>query len=133
MEVIKKILVSAVLLSGLAADAQIIAPPTYPDQIYVKENSRARKVIPYVPLREADVMWSKRVWRTIDMREKFNHPLYYPETRINDRRSLFDVMKDALLARPPRMTAFNNPALDDEFKVPMTPSEIERLSILNLL
>lgn len=130
MKVIKQILVvSAVLLGSAAAEAQVVAPPTYPDQIYVKENSRARKVIPYTPLREADVMWSKRVWRTLDLREKFNHPLYYPETRINDRRSLFDVMKDALLAKPPRMTAFSNPALDDEFKVPMTPSEIEGLFI----
>ena len=28
----------------------------------------ARKPIPYPHVREADVMWSKRIWRTIDLR-----------------------------------------------------------------
>lgn len=124
-----------VLLTAVAALcvadvwAQPVLGPTYPDQIYVKENSRTRKVIPYTPLREADVLWSKRVWRTIDLREKFNHPLYYPESRINDRRSLFDVMKDELLKQPPVLHAFSNPALDDEFKIPMTPSELQALFV----
>jgi len=108
------------LFSSANLAAQVGGPPKYPTQ---------RKPIPYTPLREADVMWSKRVWRTLDLREKFNHPLYYPETRINERRSLFDVLKDALLEKPPRLTAFANPALDDEFKVPMTPSEIEALFV----
>jgi gliding motility associated protien GldN len=37
-----------------------------------------KKVVPYEFVREADVVWSKRIWRTIDLREKFNHPLYFP-------------------------------------------------------
>jgi gliding motility associated protien GldN len=102
--------------------AQVL-DPVFPDQVYMRENTRTRKPIPYTYLREADVMWSKRVWRTLDLREKFNHPLYYPEIRINDRRSLFDVIKDALLAG--QITAFDNPAMDDEFKVKMSKAAIE--------
>lgn len=48
------------------------------DGVYVKEHIPTKKVIPYEFVREADVTWSKRVWRIIDLREKFNHPLYYP-------------------------------------------------------
>jgi len=123
MKTIKSILIAAfILLIGSTADAQVL-DPNFPDQVYMKENTRTRKPIPYTHLREADVMWSKRVWRTIDLREKFNHPLYYPETRINDRRSLFDVIKDALLTG--EITAFDNPVLDDEFKVKMSKVQVE--------
>lgn len=95
------------------------------DGTYIHENSPNRKFIPYTPLREADVMWSKRVWRTIDLREKINHPLYFPVTPINNRKCLFDVIKSALLSGA--LTAYSNPIMDDEFKVPMTKSEIEAL------
>jgi len=44
--------------------------------------------IPYSHLREADVMWSKKIWRNIDLRQKMNHPLYFPTTPIGDRASL---------------------------------------------
>ncbi len=114
------------ILSIGTSDAQVL-DPTFPDQVYLKENTSRRRPIPYTHLREADVMWSKRVWRTIDLREKFNHPLYYPETRIQDRRSLFDVLKDALLVGA--IHAFANPAFDDEFKVRMSKVEIEELFV----
>ena len=35
-----------------------------------------RKVQPYPHLRQADVMWSRKIWREIDLREKVNHPFY---------------------------------------------------------
>ncbi|WP_258542683.1 type IX secretion system ring protein PorN/GldN [Parvicella tangerina] len=63
------------------------------DGVYVQEHIPTKRVIQYTHLREADVMWSKRVWRTIDLREKQNHPLYYPIEPISDRMSLFDVIK----------------------------------------
>ena len=53
------------------------------DGIYVKEHIPTKKVIPYEFVREADVTWSKRVWRVIDLREKFNHPLYYPLDKVD--------------------------------------------------
>lgn len=97
------------------------------DGVYIKEHTPKRKFIPYTPLREADVMWSKRIWRTIDLREKINHPLYYPVNPINDRKSLFQVVKDALLTG--QITAYGSPLTDDEFKFPMTKSELENLFV----
>ena len=46
------------------------------DGAYIKEHTLTRKVVPYPHLREADVMWNKRIWQVIDLREKINHPLY---------------------------------------------------------
>ncbi|MGZ6416654.1 MAG: gliding motility protein GldN, partial [Bacteroidia bacterium] len=94
---------------------EVIKPPKYPDGVYTKENTRTRRAIPYPTLREADVMWSKRVWRVIDLREKMNFPLYYPDARILDRKSLFDVIHDAA-TKDGTITCFGQPATDDEFR-----------------
>jgi hypothetical protein len=48
------------------------------DGLYIRETIPTKKLIPYEYVRECDVAWSKRVWSVIDLREKFNHPLYYP-------------------------------------------------------
>jgi gliding motility associated protien GldN len=131
----KKVKVLLVALSALflLADSyaqEVLAPkpPKYPDGVYTKENTRTRRAIPYAHLREADVMWSKRVWRVIDLREKMNHPLFYPTTPILDRKSLFDVIKDAAV-KDGTITCFDQPALDDEFRSEMTKSEIEALLV----
>ncbi len=33
----------------------------------------------YAPVREADILWEKRLWRVIDLREKMNLPFSYPD------------------------------------------------------
>ena len=48
------------------------------DGVFIKETSPTRRVIPYTHVREADVTYLKRVWQIIDLKEKMNHPLYYP-------------------------------------------------------
>ncbi len=118
----------AVLSASINAQPEVIKPPKYPDGVYTKENTRTRKAISYPHLREADVMWSKRVWRVIDLREKINLPLYYPDTKILDRKSLFDVIKDAAL-NDGTITCFNNASTDDEFRFEMTKSEIEAMLV----
>lgn len=78
-------------------------------------------------VREADVMWSKRVWRVIDLREKLNLPIYYPEEPTVCLMSLFDVLKCALLMD--NLQAFANPIFDDEFTMPMTKDEVKSLLV----
>ncbi len=60
--------------------------------VYDRIHIREKKPIPYVPMREADVMWSKDIWRIIDLREKMNQVLYYPLEPMNERMSLFGVI-----------------------------------------
>ena len=81
-----------------------------------------------VYVREADVMWSKRVWRVIDLREKLNLPIYYPIEPTVCLMSLFDVLKCALLTGD--LKAFSNPAFDDEFTSPMTMNEVQNLLVV---
>ncbi len=38
-----------------------------------------KQLLPWEPIREADILWSKRLWRVIDVREKINLPFIYPE------------------------------------------------------
>ncbi len=67
------------------------------DGIFIKETNPTRRVVPYTNVREADVMFYKRVWREIDIREKVNHPLYYPHQPIHEigyvRLNLFEILK----------------------------------------
>lgn len=98
------------------------------DGIVIRENTPTRKPIPYTPIREADVMWSKRVWRVMDLREKMNQPFYYPLKPTNGRKCLIDVIKSTLMSG--ELTAYSQPAFFDDFtSPPMTKSEIEALFI----
>ena len=62
------------------------------DGIYIKHITSKRKPIPYQYIREADVMWSKILWRRIDLTEKRNLSLYYPTDDMEGRKSLIQLM-----------------------------------------
>jgi len=59
--------------------------------IYEKQIGQ-RTPAPYPAIREADVMWAKKIWRLVDLRAKMNHTLYYPTTPTGDWYSLIDVI-----------------------------------------
>jgi len=113
--VLSIILIAFLLGNSFTTQAQVL------DGIYAKEHVPSRKPIPYKFLREADVMWSKRVWRVIDLSEKINQPLYYPTQRIGDRMSLIDLLLWGINTEG--LTAYDSG--DDRFTQPITRSQIE--------
>ncbi|MDX9749689.1 MAG: gliding motility protein GldN [Flavobacteriales bacterium] len=119
-------ILSAAVIMAATLCAPRAAGQTVLDGAYIKENTKTKRVVPYTHIREADVMWARRVWRTIDLREKINHPLYYPTEPINDRKSLFDVIKHSLMVDG-SITAYDpGPMLDDdEFKQALLTTELQ--------
>lgn len=77
-----------ILLTSFASNAQDRKESLERDGFYTRETTPARVPIPYQFVRESDVIWSKRVWRIIDLRQKMNYPLYYPTELMQDRESL---------------------------------------------
>ena len=81
----KIVIISFIFLSIFRINAQEIngGPVNIPadgvvDGIYIQEHIPTKRLVPYEFIRESDVMFQKRVWRTIDLREKINHPMYFP-------------------------------------------------------
>jgi gliding motility associated protien GldN len=115
---------TTLLLLSISAFAQLPSTGTslesgVLDGVYVQEHIPTKRVIQYTHLREADVMWSKRVWRSIDLREKQNHPLYYPLKPISDRMCLFDVIKYGVLEEG-SLTIYEDGGIgDDQFRIPV--------------
>lgn len=91
--------------------------------IYQKENVPYRKPVPLPYLREADVTWSKLIWRNLDLREKANHHLYYPTKPMGTRMSLIDLLMKHVKSseeNPNPLVVFD----DEDFKIPLKVEEI---------
>jgi gliding motility associated protien GldN len=83
----------AMLLTVSISYAQTSEEAVLPiDDITEREVVRDRPILAYQPIREADILWEKRIWRVIDVREKMNLPFAAPES------PLFKVLADAALA-----------------------------------
>ena len=98
------------------------------DGAYVKETNLTKRVIPYPYLREADVMYFRRIWQEMDLKQKNNHPYYCPVDPIEDRSNLFDVIRDGLLIEGSLVAYSTGPVGDeDEFTIPLSPDSIRKI------
>src|SRR5512133_1484045 len=85
-------LVVGIKLTGYS---QVLEGPPR-DGVIDRQSILQLEPIPYTYLREADVVWTKRIWRVIDMREKMNQPFYYPEQPQNNWRSFVQILMDGI-------------------------------------
>jgi gliding motility associated protien GldN len=92
-------------------------------EVYVKEHIPSKKPVPYTYIREADVMWSKLVWRIVDLREKMNLPLYYPTKPIDNRWNLITLILYGIDNEG--LTAYSKDDPLNEFKVQLTKESID--------
>jgi gliding motility associated protien GldN len=122
MKKITFIIASLIILAGVSnkISAQILDNPPQ-DVIYYDNDLEDVTPIALPAVRKADIMWSKRVWREIDMRQKMNQPFYYPVIPHNNWRNFVTVIMDAL--KEGSITAYDISSTD-EFLVPLTFQEI---------
>jgi len=86
-----------------------------PQDVYDRVNIiPEKKPVPYPFLREADVLWAKDLWRFVDLRQRMNYPLRYPENEpIGDRYSLYLLLMEGIRSEEITPYAFsdnwNNP------------------------
>lgn len=100
-------------LTALSSDAQ----QNYEDYTFEKVAVKDRKVIPYPYLREADVAYSKRIWRIIDVRQKANKILAWP------RKSFSSVIYQNVMNG--NITPYRNDSLISFY----TPEEISEIGV----
>lgn len=105
------------LLSTEAIHAQVI------NGAYKRQETAQKKPMPLPAIREADVFWSKMVWRIIDLREKINQPLYYPTTATDNMSSLSALLMKGV--ETGQLTAYDA-RNDDDFKTPLTMAEVRQ-------
>ena len=60
----------------------------YLDGIVKRTTGEDMRILDYAPIEEIDIVWEKRIWRVIDLREKMNQPFR------NEDRPLFTILKD---------------------------------------
>jgi len=92
-----------------------IKDPPPPEKMYPPPGAYSKDTmhypVRYVALRQADVLWSQRIWRILDLREKINLTLYYPLKRNADRECLWDIIREAV--KGGEMMAYEDNSLTD--------------------
>ena len=118
----KLLLILISILIGTASanllNAQVI------DGAYTKRTTIDRKPAPLPLVRESDAVWSRTVWRIIDLREKSNQHFYYPTRIIQGRSNLFNTLLKGIEEK--RITAFEARIPDEEFETPITYNQVKQ-------
>ena len=118
----KKIVVFLGVLALLVVATKYEVKAQIIDGAYQRADIYKRKPTPLPYVREADVMFRKKVWRIIDLREKINQPLYFPTREVEGRLNLVNLFVEGI--KNGKLTAYDAKN-DDEFKVPMTYEQVK--------
>ncbi|MCU4174484.1 gliding motility protein GldN [Carboxylicivirga sp. N1Y90] len=118
----KRLILILLIFIGLGAADLAIAQQVQ-TELYSKDHVPNRRPIPYAHIRESDVLWAKKIWRVIDLREKINLPMFYPTTQMDDRMSLIDLLMYGI--KYEGLTAYST-STDDEFQVALTLEQVMR-------
>lgn len=112
------LVLSLILCGAFEMKAQVIEEPEENlDGFYVKSSDAypdGKKPFEYPYVREADIVWSCRIWRVIDFKEKINQVFYYPIVPDQGRKNLTTILDEALTEG--RIRAFE----DDMFSTEIT-------------
>ncbi|MEO6149450.1 MAG: gliding motility protein GldN [Mucilaginibacter sp.] len=92
------------------------------DGFYKKSNLINGRPTPYANLRDADVVFAKRVWREIDLREKMNQYLGSPKSRLIDAL-MGAIDAGELTAYDPTPNPAQNDPNGDSFSTPLTGAQ----------
>ena len=107
-----------VTVAGIDSSATVL---DHKMEVYEKENIPFKKPIPYAPVREADIMFEKTIWRMVDLREKQNLPLYYPTANIGSRVNLVNLLLKGVESG--EITAYDANDVNNEFVRKMSKEE----------
>ncbi len=115
------------LMLAVAFSSAIFAQESlYPESPYDKPHMSENKPKVRQHIRYADVMWSKQIERTLPLREKMNHPLYFPNNetgKIGSRYSLtaftIDAVEKGLIFAYDPLSDGAVPITQDDFKAKM--------------
>jgi len=132
MKTLRFIFLAGLMSLGLNVSAQVLDPGAESplDGVYSKSiDTPHKRPVPYVQLREADIMWLTRIWRVVDMREKVNLPFYFPLKPTQGRKNFMTVIMEAI--EQERITAYSpydssTAQFDDGFKIAMTAVEAKK-------
>ena len=100
------------------AISQVLEPENKtPDDIingaYSKDHNKDKEeAYEYPEIKEKDIVWSRTIWREIDLRQKINHHFYYPDIKnpedLNpENMSLIDVVMEAFQDTTKMFRVFN--------------------------
>lgn len=110
------VIVFLLIGAGKQSDAQIV------NGAFKRTDIMQKKPMPLPVPREADVFWSKKIWRIVDLREKMNQTLYYPTAEMNGYINLISLLLNGI--ENGQITPYDA-SLDDDFKVPMSFEQVK--------
>jgi len=113
------ILISVILMISQNVYSQV-SDESQIDGLYPQEYAKVAPS-PLPTIRKADVMWSKRIWREIDFKQKMNQKFYYPIITRQDAKSFVVTVLDAV--KSGEITAYDI-SNTDELLIPITYNEI---------